>query len=552
MSESGRVLFGSAMLPSATDAANDNELRRIRNDSGVSAILHEEFPIRHLDHDLGPDRTRLLLVDLANGEDVPEPRDLTGHVGRALGGRCGWDITADGDTVVTVWAVAEEGGSQRCTLVAIDVRTGIRRTLADHIDYEYDSPRISPDGSQVAVLVQERNNPEEPGRHWLGIVPIFGGEIRPLTVDWDRRPRFARWMPDGTELVTDADDHGRAPLFRVNAKTGRIARLTSDDAGYTDFWIAPDGQWVYAIRSAIDSPPRPVRIALDGSSTIEFLPGPADTLGMVVDVPGRIEEVATTAEDGTWIRAWLALPDHCGEPKPAPLVVQIHGGPLASCTEWAWQRPVWQLVAAGYAVLLPDYALSTGYGLDFIRRGWGRFGESPYTDIMRLTDAAQARSDIDGDRAAVIGGSFGGFLANWIAGHTDRFSAIVAHASDWHWPQLNGTTDIPHVWNRLMTPRAAETYSPHLFADAVATPILITHGARDYRVPISEALRMWWDLSTRSGPSGTESMHKFLYFPDEGHLIEAPGNLKLWINTVLGFLDHHVLSKPWRPHASLG
>src|SRR5205814_1628930 len=128
-----------------------------------------------------------------------------------------------------------------------------------------------------------------------------------------------------------------------------------------------------------------------------------DALGMAVDVPGRLEEITTTAEDGTQIRAWLALPHHAGEPAPAPLVVQIHGGPMMSAAAWSWQRPIWHAVAAGYAVLLPDYALSTGYGQDFLRRGWGSFTDAPYTDLMRLTDAAQQRPDIDQDRAAVIG-----------------------------------------------------------------------------------------------------------------------------------------------------
>ncbi|HKN51119.1 MAG TPA: prolyl oligopeptidase family serine peptidase [Amycolatopsis sp.] len=537
VSESGRVVFGTAMLPSSTGVASDTELRKLREGAGVSAILHEEFPVRYWDHDLGPDRTRLFSVDLT--EASPEPRDLTGPVGGALDDECTWDITPDGSTVVATWAVC---GSQRHTVVAIDVETGERRTLADDADHEYDSPRISPDGTLVAIRVSQRRTPEKPGDSWLAIVPITGGEIRDLTTAWDRWPRSTRWTPDGAALITDADDHGRAPLFHVDVETGEVTQLTLDDAAYTDFWLSPDGQWAYALRCAIDSPPQPVRIALDGS--IETLLGPSEP----IEVPGRLEEVVTTAEDGTPIRAWLALPH--GADAPAPLVVQIHGGPLMSAAEWSWYRPIWPAVAAGYAVLFPDYALSTGYGLDFIRRGWGAFGDAPYTDVMRLTDAAQQRPDIDPDRAAVVGASFGGYLANWIAGHTDRFSAIVTHASIWNLPQLNRTTDIPHIWNLLMTPVSEEADSPHRFADAITTPMLITHGAADYRVPLTESLQLWWDLSSRS--NGEASPHKFLHFPDEMHMVKAPGNVKVWTATILAFLDHHVLGKPWQPPSLLG
>lgn len=553
VSESGRVVFGSAMLPSATGVANDRELRELRGDAGFSGILHEEFPIRYWDHDLGPDRTRLLAVDLTDDESLPEPRDLTRHVGRALDDECTWDITPDGDTVVATWAVAEPGGSQRHTVVAIDVGTGKRRTLADDPDYEYDSPRISPDGTQVAIRIVRRYTPRDPGDRGLAVVPTVGGEIRDVTATWDRWPHSVRWTPDCAALITDADNLGRTPLFRVDVNTGDVVRLTHDDAAYTDFRISPDGRWGYALRSTIDSPPRPVRIALDSAPAIEPLPGPAEALGMAIDIPGRLEEVTTTAEDGTPIRAWLALPHETGGQTPVPLVVQIHGGPMMSAAAWSWRRPAWPAVAAGHAVLMPDYALSTGYGLDFIQRGWGAFGDTPYTDIMRLTDAAQTRPDIDPQRAAVIGASFGGYLANWIAGHTDRFSAIVAHASIWHLPQKNRTTDIPHQFDREMADvEEEEANSPHRFADAISTPMLITHGAKDYRVPISEALRLWCDLSSRVKTSGDASPHKFLYFPDENHFVEAPGNIKLWTATILAFLDHHVLGKPWQPPSLLG
>jgi dipeptidyl aminopeptidase/acylaminoacyl peptidase len=205
VSEAGTVVVGSAMMPSSTDAAGDKEIRAKRKEAGVSAILHEEYPVRYWDHDLGPERTRLLVADLAEdvtvGDAPLDLRDLTGHVGRALDDECSWDVTPDGRTVVAGWAVAEPVGSQRYTLVAIDVATGECRTLAGDVDHEYESPRLSPDGTRVAVVVRRRSAPQDPGDCWMGIVPLTGGPVQALTEAWDRWPHSARWTPDGSALI---------------------------------------------------------------------------------------------------------------------------------------------------------------------------------------------------------------------------------------------------------------------------------------------------------------------------------------------------------------
>jgi dipeptidyl aminopeptidase/acylaminoacyl peptidase len=166
---------------------------------------------------------------------------------------------------------------------------------------------------------------------------------------------------------------------------------------------------------------------------------------------------------------------------------------------------------------------------------------------MTITDAAAARPDIDETRMAAMGGSYGGYMANWVAGHTDRFRAIVTHASLWQMDQMGSTTDGAYEWVREMTPEKAVENSPHRFADEVRTPMLVIHGDKDYRVPIGQALTLWWDLTSRN-----VSGHKFLYFPDEGHWILQPGHVKVWYGTVLAFLAHHLLGEEWQPPEVLG
>ncbi|MET0233641.1 MAG: S9 family peptidase, partial [Kibdelosporangium sp.] len=532
VSKGGVSVLAAPLLPSAVDVLSDKDIRLQRK--GVTAVLYEDYPIRLWDHHLGPDRTRLL----AAGADW-NLRDITGHVGGALDNDPAWDITPDGRTVVAAWAVGEPAGSQRYTLVAIDVATGERRVLADDPGFEYFSPRISPDGSQVAAVVLRRNSVEEVGVRWVGVVPVAGGEVKALTEQWDRWPHTPNWTPDGTRIVVSADHHGRSPLWLVDVGTGEVTRLTPDDAAYTDIHVSPDGQWVYALRSAVNSPPSPVRVRLD-ESTVERLPGPAGD----VDLPGTVTEVMAEAADGTTIRGWLALPHHASADNPAPMALWIHGGPHMSSNAWSWRWNPWLMVARGYAVLLPDPALSTGYGVDFIRRGWGQWGGTPYTDLMSITDAVVRRPDIDESRTAAMGGSYGGYMANWVAGHTDRFAAIVTHASVWSLEQEMWTTDLAFDFHREMNRQAIDTNSPHRFADKIVTPMLVIHGDKDYSVPIGEALRLWWDLSSRS--KGQDFPHRFLYFPDENHWILTPRHAKVWYSTIFAFLAQHVVGEPWR------
>ena len=552
VSGTGTVVAGSAMLPSSAGAEADQGARQQRKEAGVSAVLHEEYPIRFWDRDLGPDRLRFVAADLTAGVVLGDAelalRDLTGHAGRALDEESGWDVSPDGRTVAATWTVAEPGGSQRVTLVAIDVATGERRVLADDAGQEYGSPQISPDGSQVAVVVSARSSVAEPGDSWLALVPLAGGPLRGLTAGWDRWPHGARWTPDGAALIVAADDHGRSPLWRVDAATGEATRLTHDEGAYTDIRVAPDGRWVYALRSAVDSPPGPVRVPIEGTAAPEQLPGPGAALG----VPGKLAEVTATAADGTALRAWLALPSGAKAEAPVPLLVWIHGGPVGSWNAWSWRWNPWIAVAHGYAVLLPDPAFSTGYGYDFIKRGWGAWGDAPYTDLMALTDTAEQRPDIDAGRTAAMGGSFGGYMANWIAGHTDRFAAIVAHASVWALDQMMTTTDASYYWARELTPDRLAANSPHRSAGAITTPMLVIHGDKDYRVPIGEALRLWWDLLSRSAAADGSSPHKFLYFPDENHWVLKPGNAKIWYATVLAFLAHHLRGEKWQRPELLG
>ncbi len=532
----GTLLALSDTLPASCDA-DDDERRTRRKDRKVTALLHTGYPVRHWDADLGPGAPRLLAGEL-DGDGQVAWRDLTPEPGRALD-RAVVHVSADGATAVSTWHVAEPHGSSRTVLIAVDTATGERRTLHDD-GGEVGDPQVSPDGTSVAFLREDRSTPFEPVDTHLVVVPLDGSApARELAPGWDRWPGGPRWTPDGAALLVTADEGGARPVFRVDVASGQVTRLTGDRGHYTDLQVSPDGAHVYALRDAVDAPPAAVR--LDAAAPDQqpvLLQGPTEAPAL----PGTLTEVTTTAADGTPLRAWLVLPEGDG---PHPTLLWVHGGPLGSWNGWSWRWQPWRLAALGYAVLLPDPALSTGYGLDMVRRGWGQWGGAPYDDVMALTDAALARDDLDETRTAAMGGSYGGYLVNWIAGHTDRFRAIVTHASLWDLPQFAGTTDASYYWTREMTVEMAAANNPSVHADAIVTPMLVVHGDKDYRVPVGDGLRLWWDLVSRHGGDPADLPHRFLLFPDEGHWVLAPQSAKTWYETVEAFLAWHVLGKEW-------
>ena len=534
------VLVLSDTLPGSTDSDSDDARRTARKDAKVSAVLHAGYPVRYWDHDLGVGQNRLLAADL-DAETVIW-RDLTPTPGGALV-EAETDLSPDGRTAVTTWRIAEPFGSVRTTLVAVDTGTGERRTLFDQVGCDVGAPRICPDGRLVAVLRESAATDGQPVDLRLMVLALDGsGAAREVAPGWDRWVAEHRWASDGSALLVTADDAGRRPVFRLELATGECTRLTADDGHYTDLQVGPDGSAVYALRDAVDSPPVPVRLdARAAGQQPVRLQGPP----VAPAPPGELTEVTTTAADGTPLRAWLVLPQGADSAEVAsyPLLLWVHGGPLGSWNAWSWRWCPWLMAAKGYAVLLPDPALSTGYGLDMVRRGWGRWGSEPYTDLMAITDAALEHPAVDAGRTAAMGGSFGGYMANWIAGHTDRFAAVVTHASLWDLEQFGPTTDASYYWQREMTPEQAITHSPSRFADAITSPMLVIHGDKDYRVPVGEGLRLWWDLCSRAKDPQTMP-HRFLFFPDENHWILTPQHATIWYETVLAFLATHVLDQP--------
>ncbi|GAA1489293.1 alpha/beta fold hydrolase [Brachybacterium sacelli] len=563
----------------ARDEPEHARLTKQREEAKVTAALHDGFPTRRWDHDLGPSRPVLALAALPADLSWAEATADAGSKGPADTGSTG-SADSDGDTSedsphtqvlhfrhVTMppgrledWTVDRDGA--RALVAMADSRGELlgppdlylidllgaqppRLLREATAELEFGPGEFSPDGTR-ALIGRHRTWTQEASLSATSeILDLASGHSTPV---W---PELDHWVApvwlDDTTLIATSDDHGRGAVWIGGVEDRAPRRLAGGPEQELDFSAASVARAaVIATASGISVAPYPVRID-PATGEVHELPNPADAVAQV----GTLTEVTATAEDGTALRAWLRLPEGEG---PHPLVVFAHGGPWGSWNAWTYRWNPGPFAAAGYAVLLPDPAISTGYGQAMIDRGQHELGGAPFTDIMALTDATVGREDIDAERTAFAGGSYGGYMANWVAGHTgDRFRCIVTHASLWDTETMGHTTDNAG-WDRPMRKQNSR-YDPKGSVADIVVPMLVIHGDKDYRVPIAQGHALWYDLhefSATPRDADGRTRHRFLYFPDEGHWIQGRGNAQVWYETFLAFLDEHVRGGSWERPATLG
>ncbi|GIF50419.1 dipeptidyl aminopeptidase/acylaminoacyl peptidase [Asanoa ferruginea] len=545
----GQVLYATLMC-SDMSAEQDLELRRQRHALGTGAALYEPGETVHHGRGAGQRRIRLACLPFASQADaalLPEP------CGARLRG--GFAVADDALRVVAESSVDDH--RQRRLGLHLAERGGTDRPwrwrrLAPHDDADFFSPVLSPGGRWLACTRVSGGSPgaDSPGPPMSGTLWLFDLADptdcgRPLATDVDVWPTPAAWAPDAGALYFTADRAGSTPVFSVEIATGAVRRLTGTGS-FTD--VQSRGDEIYAIRSAVDRVPVPTRLRPHGPSgrrAPQVLRSPTPDPAM----PGHLERVVAHIGSAP-VSGWLCRPANTGPRQRAPLLVWLHGGPRASWNAWSWRWCPWLAVARGYAVLMPDPAPSTGYGQAFTERAWGDWAGTPRADVMSLVDVVSARPDVDADRTAVMGGSFGGFLAYHLVARSSRFRAAVVHAGIWDLGEFVSSSTMARAFHgEFGHPLdAADTYrrqSPRSLADQMRTPLLISHGSLDPVVPFTQALTALNDLRRLGTPA------RLLQFPDEMHDITRPGNVRIWYEAVFAFLDHTLHDRPWRPPALL-
>ncbi|AST00969.1 peptidase [Geobacillus thermocatenulatus] len=391
--------------------------------------------------------------------------------------------------------------------------------------------------------------------HRLYVFELERQTKRVLTADWDAHLGDAMvgdthadakspgpiWASDGSGLYVTASERGRVNVYFVSLD-GPIAPVVEGDFHLYGFTVHPNGRQAVAAISSPTSIGDLYAVSLaDGTKT--RLTRANEALENEV-VFADAKPFTYQSTDGWEIQGWIMKPPELGEGEKAPLVVEIHGGPHAMYGFTFFHE--WQLLASrGYAVLFTNPRGSHGYGQSFVNAVRGDYGGMDYEDIMAGVNAALNRFDfIDKERLGVTGGSYGGFMTNWIVGHTDRFKAAVTQRSISNWLSFSGVSDIGYFFTKWEIGcdvwEDAERlwhHSPLKYVQNIRTPLLILHSERDYRCPIEQAEQLFIALKRL----GRET--KLVRFPDANHDLSRTGSPALRLERlrhIVGWFDHYL------------
>ncbi|MEI3612190.1 S9 family peptidase [Pseudogracilibacillus sp. SO30301A] len=469
----------------------------------------------HVYQDISPDGNTILFAANLNEEaDYELTNDLftlnmsTKEITKLTNGKGAYDnasFSPSGNKIVCFGHELDFAGATLTEIYVFDVKTGVRRVLSEKWDFQL-------------------------GDSMIGDTRLGESEEGPV------------WSKDERQIYFIGTDHGATGLFTVNME-GELETVYKKDNHVFGFSSNNEEGFILGISSPI----KPCDFFyLDSNDELSKLTNAnAEFLSEVELIAS--EEVNFTAEDSWEIQGWLLRPYGFEEGKKYPLVLEIHGGPHMMYGQTFFHEM--QLLAAkGYAVLYTNPRGSHGYGQKFVDACRHDYGGKDYTDLMSAVDyTLEKYSFIDENRLGVTGGSYGGFMTNWIVGHTNRFKAAVTQRSISNWLSFYGVSDIGYFFNKwehgfdlLDDPKKLWEISPLKYADNVETPLLILHGELDFRCPIEQAEQLYVTLKH------LKKEVEFVRFPGSNHELSRSGDPKMRIerlNHICRWFEKYLLIK---------
>ncbi len=582
------ILFISDVYPGCAGSSecNANKVKEVEQ-SKVKAQIFDHLLYRHWNAYKDGKRSHIFVIGVPEGALcdpqkgtsitgrnlcplIPYPIDLTPGDYDApvfsLGGQDNYAFSPDGQEICyTSNHDKNPAASTNNDLWIVPVSGGAAKNITADNPASDSTPLYSPDGRYIAYRAQQRPG-YEADRFRLVLYDRKTGEKRSLTEKLDSWVGSFVWSPDSKRIYFAHQWRDESPVdsFTIDRpfdRTVTVDRDAKETARYNasvvvrdgyndDLALSADGKIIVFTQMSISFPTAIYKMDSERSVT-EQLAHPPENLTHLNDAV--LSEVAMSPLESFWftgahgdkVEGFLVKPPNFDASKKYPVKFLIHGGPQGVWgDDWSyrWNPELFasptSAASGGYLVIMINFHGSTGYGQKFIDAVNGDWGGAPFEDLMKGLDYAEKTYPfIDKDRECALGASYGGYMANWILGHTDRFKCIVSHDGLFNTESGWGTTE--ELWyfdwefkgtpydNRAMY----EKWSPHQYAKNFKTPTLVIHGQNDYRYDVSESLQLFTTLQMEGVPS------KMLYFPDEGHWVLKPQNSQLWYKTVNDWVD---------------
>jgi dipeptidyl aminopeptidase/acylaminoacyl peptidase len=542
------IVFVSEVYPDCADDACNKARSEELKKSKVKAKIFTHLLYRHWTAFSENKRSHLFVVpaeaDAAQPQS-PAPRDLTPGDHDVppfhLGGQDMYSISPDGKELAYTSNIDEvEATSTNNEIFVVPVSGGSPKKISTSPGSD-STPLYSPNGATLAWRSMARAG-YEADRKVLVVFDRKSGQTRPLTDGFDRSVESLAWSPDSSGIFFVAEDHGTAPIWFMPIEGDlprEVFRAHADDLVF-----GPRKQ-LYFSRISITAPAEIFRIDSSAIGGGEIKAQAAAVTFMNEALLSQIEMAPPEpftfkGAENTDVQGFVVKPPGFDSKKRYPLKFLIHGGPQGAWGDsWSYRWNAELFAANGYVVVMINPRGSTGYGQKFTDGVNGDWGGKPFVDLMKGLDYAEKTFPfIDKTREAAMGASYGGYMANWILGHTDRFRCVVSHDGMFNAESAYGTTE--EVWfndwefkgppwtNRELYRK----WSPHEYAKNFKTPTLVVHGQLDYRLDVSQGFDLFTTLQRLKVPS------KMLYFPDEGHWVLKPQNSRLWYKTVNEWVNH--------------
>jgi dipeptidyl aminopeptidase/acylaminoacyl peptidase len=543
VSPDGKALFFAMAVFPGKSPEETQRILEAREKAKPTGMIYDRLFIRHWDTWEDGTKNHLFVYPLPSGpaRDMMPAMDAN-CPSKPFGGAEEYGISPDGRTVVfsAKDVGREEAWSTNFDLFQVpsDCSTAPQKITTNPA---WDTqPAFSPDGKTLAYLAMSRAG-YEADRYDIVFRDKSSGREKKITVKasdapgGDRSPGELFWSADSKEIYGLADHLGQHSLFAVDEATGK-SRLVVEEGTLAGAQFVAGGRILYGMHSLL-GPTELYTAGLDGKD-VRRLTHINDERVAAARF-GKPERFTFKGAKNDTVYGYVVYPAEFDPAKKYPVAFLIHGGPQGSFGNdfhYRWNPQAY--AGAGYGVVMVDFHGSTGYGqafTDAINNDWGG---APYEDLMKGLDfALQKYPFLDGKRVGALGASYGGYMINWIAGHTDRFRTLVCH--DGNLDEQMAYYDTEELWfpewehggPAYANPAGYTKDSPLQFVRNWKTPMLVIHGGKDYRVVDTQGIATFTLLQRKGIPS------KFLYFPDENHWVLKPANTLQWHETVIGWLD---------------